>query len=166
MVEPVTITAAAKGFEGATSLGVEAAKGAAESLQASAIHIGEGFGGAGVVKDSIGGTQMGMGSSTANFSSSPMPEGFVPDPLGGTQHSVANNAAEKTGAPQESKSLIDKMGDYYKAHKSDINTIRDKLHTVAQVEKSVNHIGTDLMGTDANRYNPETNNSVPRWGRW
>lgn len=157
MVDPVTITAATKGFEGATSLGVEAAKGAAESLQTSAVNTA-----------GAGGMHGGMGRGPANFSGGPMPGGFVSDPMGGTQRSVGSGGAEKTGAPQpqQSKSLIEKANDFYKTHKDEIKTIKDKVHTVAQAERSVNHIGTDMMGSDAKRNNPETNVRAPRWGRW
>ncbi len=151
MVDPITIGAAAKGFEGATSLGVEAAKGAAESAAKSAIDTG------------AGGMGGGMGGGPANFSGGPMPGGFVPDPMGGTQRGVGGGGGPgKTGAPQlqEPRSPIQKIGDFLKEHK-----IGDKVHTISQTQHSLNRFGTDMMGPDAKKFNPETDihRSTPRW---
>ncbi|MFZ2412431.1 MAG: hypothetical protein WAW23_12735 [Candidatus Methanoperedens sp.] len=150
MVDPITIGAAAKGFEGATSLGVEAAKGAAESAAKSAIDTG------------AGGMGGGMGGGPANISGGPMPSGFVPDPMGGTPCSVGSGVAEKTGAPQpqDPRSPIQKIGDFLKEHK-----IGDKVHTISQTQHSLNRFGTDMMGPDAKKFNPETDihRSTPRW---
>ena len=177
MVDPITMGTVAKGFEGAASLGVEAAKSAAGSAQASAFGAGGAQGGMGggskVLWEGSGirgnlpanpiGAQGGMGGG-------PMP--------GGGQGGMGNDGWQKMGgggywrdrgyAPEpkelsgkvQERSTIQKIGDFLKDHK-----IGDKLELISQTQHSLNRFGTDMMGPDAKKYNPETetHRSTPRW---
>jgi hypothetical protein len=150
MVDPVTIgSTVTKGIEGAGSVSETIAKSAAESLQKSAVE-NPGIAGNISANKGIGG---------------PMPPGGTDNPGGKVLWKGPGTPGGKEVGPdrqiisQTPRTSIQKMGDFYKAHKGGMNKVRQVVHT----ERALNHAGTDLMGQDARRSNPETNVRTPRW---
>ncbi|MGB8217411.1 MAG: hypothetical protein WCE94_08925 [Candidatus Methanoperedens sp.] len=158
MVDPVTIGATvSKGIEGVGSVSETIAKSATESLQKSA-----------VVNPGMANNPYFYAEISANKGlGGPMPQGGG---MGGAANPGGNENVLWRGAGtpegkfvgsdrQTPRTSIQKMGDAYNARKAGLNKVR----LVVQTERTLNHAGTDLMGQDAKRSNPETNVRTPRW---
>lgn len=150
MVDPVTIGATvSKGIEGAGSVSETIAKSAAESLQKSAVEN------PGMTGNPISANK-GLGG--------PMPGG-TDNPGGKLCWKGSGTPGGKEVGPdrqiisQTPRTSIQKLGDAYNARKAAMNKVR----TVVRTERALNHAGTDLMGQDAKRSNPESNVRTPRY---
>ncbi len=153
MVDPVTIGATvSKGIEGAGSVSETIAKSATESLQKSAV-------------DNPGITNNPYFYAEISANKGPMPPGGTDNPGGKVLWKGPGTPGGKEVGPdrqtvsQTPRTSIQKMGDAYNARKAAMNKVR----TVVQTERAINHAGTDLMGQDAKRSNPESNVRTPRY---
>lgn len=155
MVDPVTVGATVtKGIEGAGSVSESIAKSAAESLQKSAVE------------------NPGMANNPYFYAEISANKGLGGPMPGGTDNPGGKVLWKGPGTPggkevgpdrqkisETQRTSIQKMGDAYNARKAAINKVRTVVHT----ERALNHAGTDLMGQDAKRSNPESNVRTPRW---
>ncbi len=148
MVDPATLGVVTKGFEGAGSISETVAKSAAESLQKSAVE-----------NPGIGNNPYYLAEIGANNGhGGPMPAGGTANP-GGEEKVLWRGAGTPEGkfvgpdrdVPPE-RSRIQQLGDAYKLRRATL----DKVRTVVRTERALNHTGTDLMGQDAKRSNPES----------
>lgn len=152
MVDPITDTVVANSTEGAVSVGVEAAKAAAETVQTSAVKgAGEAAGGSGGYGPTPGGTPLWVGSGNQNLNEGPMPKGFVSDPAGGNASANSSPRADEVKQPKE-QTFMRKV---YEAAK-DAAKFAQYAH---KAERMTSQFGKDLMGSHAHANDPL--NKVP-----
>jgi hypothetical protein len=156
MVDPVTIGATvSKGIEWAGSVSETIAKSAAESLQKSAVD-----------NPGMANNPYSYAEISANKGlGGPMPSGGTDNPGGKVLWKGPGTPGGKEVGPdrqtvsQTTRTAIQKIGDAYNARRTAMNKVR----TIVKTERALNHAGTDLMGQDAKRSNPESNVRTPRW---
>jgi hypothetical protein len=156
MVDPATIGATiSKGIEGAGRVSETIAKSAAESLQKSAVEN------PGMTNNPYFSAEISANKGLGG----PMPPGGTDNPGGKLCWKGSGTPGGKEVGPdrqiisQTPRTSIQKLGDAYNARKATMNKVR----MVVKTERALNHAGTDLMGQDAKRSNPESNVRTPRY---